>query len=139
MKNRLGKSFVMIMVITAISALILRIAIKEIIKRNIVQNESYASSTLKLISVALENYAKDNRGTYPASLSVLTQTKPAYLDKDYIKLSPLKGYIFDCGRLEPSGYSCTATPMKCKLNGNIVYNVITGGTLILDECSKKEK
>lgn len=129
----------MIMIITAVSALLLRIAVKEIIKLNIAQNESYASSTLKLISTALENYAKHNQGIYPVSLSVLTQTTPPYLDKDYITLSPLKGYDFECSRLEPSGYSCTAVPLKCKLHGNMTYNIITGGTLISEECSKKEK
>lgn len=139
MKKTIGKSFVMIMVIIAICALLLRIAIKQIIKLNISQNESHASDTLKLISTALENYAKDNRGVFPVNLSVLTQGKPAYLDKDYIKLSHLRGYDFSCSRLESVGYSCTAIPMKCKLSGNTIYNVITGGTLISDECGKGEK
>jgi competence protein ComGC len=139
MKNKVGKSFVMIMVIIAICALLLRIAVKEIIKLNITQNESHALDIIKLISTALENYAKDNHGTFPTNFSLLTQGKPAYLDKDYINISPFRGYIFDCSKLEAGGYSCTATPMKCKLSGNMVYNVITGGILISDECSKREK
>jgi type II secretory pathway pseudopilin PulG len=138
MGNKKGKSFVTIMIITAVTALILRVAIKQIIKMNIAQNESDASATIRLISAALENYAKENRGIYPVKLSVLTQNKPPYLDKDYIGSSPIKGYDYDCTRLESSGYSCSAVPVKCRLTGKIIYTVITGGSLMSEECVKKE-
>lgn len=138
MKNRRGKSFITIMIVTAISALVLRIVIKQIIRVNISQNESNASAALKLISAALENYAKDNKGMYPESISVLTRTSPPYLDKDYISQSSLKGYTFTCLRLEPSGFSCSAIPLKCNLTGQMIYTVINGGSLISEECTKKE-
>lgn len=136
--NKRAKSFVTIMIVTAITALVLRVVIKQIIKVTITQNESDASATIKLISASLENYAKDNRGVYPAKLSVLAENKPAYLDKDYIKISPLRGYNYDCPRLDSSGYSCSASPVSCGLTGKIIYTVITGGSLISEECSKKE-
>ncbi len=136
-----GKSFIAIMVIIAITAFVLRIVIDKVIKISIVQNEANASATLKLISAALENYAKDNH-VYPANLDLLTQSRPAYLDKDYIKQSPLLGYIkgynYNCSRLDTSGYSCLAIPVSCGLTGKKVYSVVTGGLLISDECNKKE-
>ena len=79
-----AKSFVTIMIVIAVSALLLRITVEKLIKINIAQNESNASLTLKLISAALENYAKDNQGIFPAEISVLTKTSPPYLDKDYV-------------------------------------------------------
>lgn len=133
-----GRSFVIIMVVIAICALVLRFGIEELIKINITQNESNASGTLKLISTALENYAKDHSGSFPTSLSLLTKDNPPYLDKDYIAESPIRGYNFGCGRLEISGYSCLATPIKCKLSGKMIYTVTTGGLLISEECTKKE-
>lgn len=133
-----GRSFVTIMVIIAVCALSLRIVIDRLIKLNIAQNESNAQGTLKLIGAALENYARDNGGIYPANLSVLTKTRPPYLDKDYIIQSPLKGYIYSCLRIEPSGYSCYASPTRCQLTGNTIYNITTGSLLITEECSKKE-
>jgi len=136
--NKRAKSFVTIMMVTAITALVLRVVIKQIIKVTITRNESDASATIKLISASLENYAKDNRGAYPAKLSVLTKIKPPYLDKDYIELSPLRGYNYDCPRLDSSGYSCSASPVNCGLTGKMIYTVITGGSLISEECSKKE-
>lgn len=138
-ENKRAKSFVAIMIFIGFTALLLRFGIEKIIKINIAQNEAIASLTLKLISAALENYANDHAEVYPVSLSGLTQTKPPYLDKDYVLNSPLRGYIYSCSRLEPSGYSCSAIPVKCNLAGRLIYTVITGGSLISEECSKKEK
>lgn len=133
-----SRSFVIIMVVIAICALVLRFGIEQLIKINITQNESNASGTLKLISAALENYAKDHNGAFPANISLLTKDSPPYLDKDYIAESPARGYSFSCLRLETSGYSCLATPVKCRLTGKMIYTVTTGGLLIYEECSQKE-
>lgn len=138
MGDKEGKSFVTIMLIIAICALSLRIIIAKLIEINIAQNDSYASLTLKFISAGLENYAKNNQGIYPTNLSTLTQTKPPYLDKDYINLSPVKGYNFSCSRLESSGYSCAAIPVKCSLSGKTIFTISTGALLISEECSRKE-
>jgi len=126
------------MVTIAVATLVLRIAIERIIKINIVQNESNAQSTLKLISTALENYAKDHQGVFPSNFSDLTQKNPHYLGTDYIAESPVKGYNYNCSRLEPSGYSCSAMPVGCKLSGKIIYTVTTGGVFVSEECTKKE-
>lgn len=138
MKNKTAKSFVTIMVVIAICALFLRVIIERIIRINITQHESYASVTLKFVSAALENYAKDNQGVYPTSLSFLTNAKPPYLDKDYISESPLRGYNYSCPRLEPAGYVCYANPTKCKLTGETVYTVTTGSLLLTEGCETKE-
>jgi len=138
MNDKRAKSSVTIMIVIAISALVLRITIERLIKINITQNESTAQGTLKLISAALENYAKDRGGIFPVNPAVLTQTNPAYLDKDYITHSPIKGYNYSCSTLEPSGYNCSAMPVKCKLTGKMIYTVTTGGLFISEECSKKE-
>lgn len=138
MTDKKAKSFVTIMIIIGVCALLLRIVIERLIKMNIVQQESHASVTLKLISAALENYAKDNKGVFPSSISVLTQTKPAYLDKDYISKSPLRGYNYSCPRLEASGYSCYASPVTCKLSGNMIYTITTGSLLVSGECEGKD-
>jgi competence protein ComGC len=138
MKDTRARSFVTIMIIIAISSLVLRIALERIIKINIAQNESNAQTTLKLISTALENFAKDHLGNYPAGLSTLTQTNPSYLDKDYIAQSPIKGYNYSGPVFGPSGYSCSASPVKCKLTGDFFYTITTGGLLVSEECSKKE-
>ncbi|OGX46673.1 MAG: hypothetical protein A3G38_00720 [Omnitrophica WOR_2 bacterium RIFCSPLOWO2_12_FULL_51_8] len=138
MFNRKAKSFVTIMIVVAVTVLLLRTAITGIMKSIIDANESSALSTLKLISAALENYAKDNRGSYPASLSELTKPQPPYLDKGYLAQAPIKGYQFGCHRLEAQGYSCFASPARCKITGRVAYTVTTGDILVSEECDRKE-
>jgi hypothetical protein len=136
--NNKAKSFVAIMVMIALSTLLLRFAIDKIITVTSLQNEAAAQSTLKLISVALENYAKDNQGAYPSKIAVLAESRPQYLDKDYLKNSPIKGYTYNCSRLDSTGYSCYAFPIRCKLTGKLAFTVTTGSLLISEDCEMKE-
>lgn len=138
MNDKKARSFVMIMIVIAVIVFALRVIVEQVIKINIAQNESHSSVTLKQISAALENYFKDKGDVYPTSLSVLTQTKPPYLDKDYISKSPLRGYNYSCLRLEPSAYSCSATPASCRFSGNMIYTITTGSLLVSEECARKD-
>ncbi|MEK6727598.1 MAG: hypothetical protein AABY28_02845 [Candidatus Omnitrophota bacterium] len=136
--NNKGKNFITIMVIIAISAVLLRVITVRVIERNTAQNKSSALGTIKLIATALENYAKDSKGLYPVSFQSLTETKPPYLDIDYITQSPVKGYTYSCSRLEPSGYNCSAAPTICKVTGSAAFTITTGALLVSEECDKKE-
>jgi len=138
LNNIKARSTITIIVTVAIVSLFLRITIKRILKVTISGNESSALVNLRLISTALENYAKDHFASYPANLSALVKTSPSYLDEDYVSGSPVKGYIYSCPRLETGGYTCSAAPLKCRVTGKIIYTVTTGGLLVSDDCSKKE-
>ena len=138
MLRKQGRSFVAIMILIAISALTIRIAIERIIEFSIMQNESSASRTLKLISVGLENFARENKGAYPVNFTLLTQSEPAYLDTNYIAISPYKGYIYNCPKLEQAGYICTAVPVNCRLTGKTEYTISTGSLFFSEDCAKKE-
>ena len=133
-----ARSFITIMVLIAVCSLFLRFGLEHLIKTSIRQNESGASTTLKLISTALQNYAKDHQDIFPQNLETLTQSNPAYIDKDYIKISPVKGYVYSCSRIDASGYNCVATPIACGITGNTVYTITTGGGFISEKCNKKE-
>ena len=133
-----GRSFVAIMIAIAISALAIRIAAERFIEFTIAQNESFASGTLKSISVALENFARNNKGAYPADFTLLTQSKPVYLAKNYIAISPVRGYIYNCPKLDSTGYICNAIPMNCRLTGKTNYTISTGSLFFSEECGKKE-
>ncbi|MBU1928410.1 MAG: hypothetical protein KJ926_00215 [Candidatus Omnitrophica bacterium] len=136
MKNKKGRSFVIIMIIIAVVALLLRLTITQIIKLSIVHNESSAQSTLKSISTALENYAKDNKNAYPDQFSYLFATYPSYLDKGYTDKPSYKGYVYSCPRLDPLGYTCSATPSNCKITGIQSFTITTGGALVKETCVK---
>lgn len=138
MAHNRARSFVVIMLIIGAAALLLRLTVEQLIKFNIEQNQSNAQSTLKLISTALENYAKNNHAVFPQDLSILTKPESRYLDRDYIAYSPSKGYNYGCARLEQSGYSCYAAPLKCGLSGKMTYTVSTGGLFVSEKCNKRE-
>ena len=138
MRDSLARSFVAIMIVIAVASLILRIAIDKIMQVSIAQNESVAQSNLKLISAALENYAKVNHGVFPPNLATLINTTPPFLDKDYIAQPVIKGYNYSCPVLDASTYSCVAAPGKCRITGRKIYTVTTGGSLSYEDCSTKE-
>lgn len=126
-----------VMIIIACLALFLRIAILQFMSINLALNESDAQATLRLISTALENYAKNNNHTFPLHFSLLIETRPPYLDRDYLSLSPLRGYYYSCPRLEGSSYSCSAIPANCNVTGRMTYTVTTGEVLVSEYCAKK--
>ncbi|MFA6358219.1 MAG: hypothetical protein WCY09_06105 [Candidatus Omnitrophota bacterium] len=137
MSDKKGRSFVTIMIVVALSALSLRLAIHKIIIYNIEQSQLLAKGNLKLLSTALENYAKDNKGVYPASVDLLTKNTPLYLERNYLAIPSVRGYEYDCQRLDSFGYNCSASPVNCKLTGKMVYAVSTGGLIIAENCDKK--
>jgi hypothetical protein len=134
--NRKARSFVTIMVVVALSALLLRLAIHRIIVYKIEQNQLLAQVNLKLFSTAMENYAKDNKNSYPTSVDLLTKNKPVYLERDYLAATSVRGYEYDCQRLEATGYSCTASPVNCQLSGKMAYTVSTGGLIMAENCDR---
>jgi type II secretory pathway pseudopilin PulG len=137
MINSKARSFVMIMIAIGLSALLLRTAIQKFIIYNIERNQSLAQINLKFFYTALENYAKDNKGVYPANISQLTKGNPVYLERDYLAVSSVQGYEYDCQRLDATGYSCSAAPVSCNLTGKKVYTMSTGGLIIAENCDKK--
>lgn len=137
MHNQKARSFVTIMIIVAVVSLLLRLVIHKIIVYNMEESQSLAQVNLKLLSTALENYAKDNKGVYPVSTSQLTKGNPVYLERDYLEAASVRGYQYDCQRLGPTGYNCSAAPLNCKFNGKMVYSVSTGGLIISESCDNK--
>ena len=85
----------------------------------------------------MENFAKDNKNTYPASVDLLTKNKPVYLERDYLAAASIRGYEYDCQRLDATGYNCTASPISCQLSGKMTYTVSTGGLIMAQNCDKE--
>jgi len=125
------------MIVVALSVLLLRLAAHNLIVYNIEHNQALAQMNLKLLSKALENYAKDNRSQYPEDIKELTRGEPAYLERNYVAASSIRGYEYDCQRLDAAGYNCYATPLDCKFSGKMVYSVSTGGGFIAEKCDSK--
>lgn len=136
MLNKNGKSFVTIMIVASLVILILRWGVQKIIAYNIEHNQQLAQVNLKLLSTALENYAKNNT-QYPTNIEQLTKSNPVYLERNYLTASSIRGYEYDCQRLDKTGYNCSASPVNCQLTGKLMYTVSTGGLIISQDCDKK--
>ncbi|HOU36835.1 MAG TPA: hypothetical protein PK562_06155, partial [Candidatus Omnitrophota bacterium] len=137
MKDNKARSFLTVIIIMAFVALILRFSVEQVMQWAIDQNEAAAQESLKLVSTALELYAKDHMGQYPQNLKSLIQSRPAYINPDYIsESSKRKGYVFSCSRLEQASYSCSERPASCGITGKRVFTATTGGSMIIEECAK---
>ena len=136
MLNKKGKSFVTIMLVLACVVLLLRWGVQKIIVYNIEHNQQISQVNLKLLSTALENYAKNNT-QYPTNIEQLTKSTPVYLERNYLTASSIRGYEYDCQRLDATGYNCSASPINCQLTGKMMYAVSTGGLIIAQNCDKK--
>ncbi|MDD5560668.1 MAG: hypothetical protein PHT50_00850 [Candidatus Omnitrophica bacterium] len=137
MVNNKARSFVTIMIVLGLSALLLRTVLQKFIIYNIERNQSLAQVNLKLFYTALENYAKNNKGAYPENINQLTKGSPVYLEKDYLGVPSVRGYEYDCQRLDSTGYNCSAGPVNCNLTGKKIYTISTGGLIISEDCDKK--
>jgi len=133
MKDIKSLRFVIIIIIIPIFILFLRFSIEQIIKININRNESKAQINLKTISRALENYALDHKGKYPADESLLINRKPPYL-RNYYHGKIIDGYIYNL-TLTETGYTLVASPVKCGLTAEKIYSITTGGVLTETACS----
>jgi type II secretory pathway pseudopilin PulG len=120
----------------SIITLLAAIAIPELLKGKMTDNESAARATLKTISAALETYAAESKQGYPTDISVLTTANPPYLNKNYIADSPIQGYNYACQFLEVNSYSCNATPQHCGRTGSRIYTITTGGVFTDTDCSQ---
>ncbi|MFH1678215.1 MAG: prepilin-type N-terminal cleavage/methylation domain-containing protein [Candidatus Omnitrophota bacterium] len=128
-----GFTLVEIMIVVAIVALLAAISIPNLLRARVTANESSATTTLKTISNACENYAAGNEGNYPTDITDLTIAIPPYINQDYTAASK-SGYNFACGTLTAVDYSCTATPVVCNRTGTKTFTIITGGISTYADC-----
>ncbi len=115
-----------------IIALLAAIAIPNLLRARLIANESTALATVKVISVAIENYTAVNNGQYPSNEYDLKYGKPSYLDKIYSN-KIIQGYGYSLN-LYPSGYKITATPSECGITGTKNFTIEAKGKISENSC-----
>ena len=137
MKKRKGFTLVEIMIVVAIIALLAAIAIPNLLTARRSANNAAAKSTLQTYATALENYAIDNDGAYPADLG------DAAFD-DYMKATPactttgssgnISGFTYHCDTIGAADYNIVAVPMTKGTSGSEAYNLTAGATITEMDC-----
>ncbi len=74
MKNKKGFTLIELMIVIAIIAILAAILVPNFLKARAQGQLAACESNIKNLATALEMYATDNTGTYPASLGVLTSS-----------------------------------------------------------------
>ncbi|MGE0267365.1 MAG: hypothetical protein AB7S78_02765 [Candidatus Omnitrophota bacterium] len=92
--------------------------------------EERIKKTLTDMSTGAERYAKDNYGSYPVAMDLLTDAIVPYLKINYCGQT-MAGFTFSC-ETSIFGYTFTATPVEKKTDGFSVISISTGGVLERD-------
>lgn len=121
----------------SIITLLAVIIITQLLHSTMTANEAAARIGLKAISTALERYATENKQGYPADISILINSNPPYLNRDYVVDSPIQGYNYFCQSLEAGSYGFMAEPQRCGQSGLKIYTITTGGVLSESDCRKE--
>lgn len=91
------------------------------------KNEALVKKSLSDMSTAAENYAKDNYGSYPIAMNLLTDAAVPYLKINFCGQS-MAGFTFSC-ETSIFGYTFTAAPVGEKPDGSSAITISTGGIL----------
>lgn len=123
-----GFTLVEVLTVVAIIGIVVAVVLlPNVLRSRLNANDSFAQTTLKTISNALENYVIVN-GAYPADTGLLQTAAPSYLQTDFFDGQPHNGFIYTADTLTTYTYAITAAPVSAS-QGTRSFTVTTGGVL----------
>lgn len=135
MGSRKGFTLVEMTIVVAIIALILAIAVPNLLRAKISANETASIASLHTIGIACENYRLDQAAPdYPASLATLSGATPPYIDSA-LGSTRKQGYSFTYARVSASQYTCTAAPQTASVTGSRTFYLDQTGVIRLNNSS----
>mgnify|MGYP001562213331 CR=1 FL=1 len=102
-----------IMVVVAIVAILITIAVPNILRARVVANEGAAIANLKTLASACQSYHIDNQ-KYPANLLDLSTATPPYID-NVLGSGQKQGYQFDYNSVDSDHFTVNANSINTGL------------------------
>lgn len=122
-----GFTLIEIMIVVAIVIVLVSMAVPNILRSRVVANEGAALANLKTLSSACQYYHIDN-GSYPASLSVLAEANPPYID-NVLGAGTKQGYVFEYSRIDGDHFAVNADPLHTGLLKGRYFYLDESGTI----------
>lgn len=129
--RRSGFTLVEMMVVVALVVVIASIAIGVLLRARLQSNESATVGNLRTISSGAEGFrGTQNPPAYPASLVVMAQANPPYLDSSWITTSDRQGYTYSYfTAVNNETYATVAVPRTLNTSGINSYCVDHTGVI----------
>jgi len=130
-----GFTLVEIMIVVAILVSLAVIAIPGFLRARVIANEASAVASMRTISTGCESYrSMQSPPTYPPNLVTLSTENPPYIDPT-LAGGQKQGYNFNYNLVNPSQYTCTATPITPNITGVRIFFVDESGVIRVNDAA----
>lgn len=129
-RSRTGFTFIELMIIVAVIAILAAIAIPNLLRARLESNETATIQNLHSIQSA-QGAFNAAAGKFAMDMLELTDVTPAFLDRDF-RSGVLAGYVFAFGGTEYN-YTINANPATWGLSGVHGYFTDAGGVIRYNE------
>lgn len=128
-QTKRGFTLVEVMIVVAIIALLCAFAVPNLLRARCSAAETVAVTSCQTIGTACQNfYAQGTPVTYPADLSVLSNSTPSYLDA-VLGNGQKQGYSFLYTRLDANRFELLGEPVTPGVTGNRFFYLDETGVL----------
>jgi len=114
-------------IILPIVALLIAIAVPNLLRARVSANDALAKSTLRTLATASETYAAENEGAYPSSVYDLIHGDRPYIENTYCG-EENAGFAYTC-HFNDSSYTFIAEPVDPGASGTTTFTITTGGVM----------
>jgi prepilin-type N-terminal cleavage/methylation domain-containing protein len=125
MNKTRGFTLIELMIVISVIAIILAIAVPNLLRSRVQANENSAVGTIRAIMSAETTYNTQN-GIYTQTWSALTAAIPPFLSGDWSK--PRNGYMFTLGGTRIN-YTVNANPLTFGVDGNRAFFCDASGVI----------
>lgn len=129
-KWRRGLTLVEVLIVVSVIAMLVAIAVPNLMRAKHNANETAALSGLRTLSTALEAFrGAQSPQNYPTDLSQLSRSNPSYVPSSLTRRASRQGYLYLYVRTSPDAYDLQAVPEVVGTTGTRRFYVDETGVI----------